>query len=392
MRGFRLLVLLLAACSPAIGSAAFDETDVLQFRASARLSHDDNLFRLPDGFELPNSQRSDTVRTAGIGLRLNKPVSRQRFVFDGNLYDNDYRNNSNLDHVSGDAQLSWLWQIGNRWSGDLRYQRRRSLAGFGDFLSNVKDLLDSESYTLSAGYEFHPRWRVYGEFLDSDVEHSERTTLDQKRQTAGGGITYTTPAANQVALRYRRTEGDFPNRPSGLRLDNEYTETRITGTVDYRLSGAILLDGRLGHVERSNPSVAVRDFSGVTWYAGAIWEPTGKVRVTAYGSRDIRVYDDSRTSYVLVRTWSVSPLWSVTSKIAVQADLTHETRRYLGDPTGLGLETREDKLKLARLALIYSPYRYLTFSLSFEAGDRNSNEALRDFEYQSWLGTVQFSF
>jgi hypothetical protein len=77
----------------------------------------------------------------------------------------------------------------------------------------------------------------------------------------------------------------------------------------------------------------------------------------------------------------------------VQGDLNFERRDYRGDPGFLiGAVAREDDLQLARLAVIYSPLRNVDLSISFEAGERKSNNVLSDFQYQSWLGTARVSF
>jgi hypothetical protein len=97
---------------------------------------------------------------------------------------------------------------------------------------------------------------------------------------------------------------------------------------------------------------------------------------------------------VLVNSLTVSPLWSITSKIALQGDFIYETREYLGDPgvAITGAPARDDTLRTARLGVIYSPFRYMDLTVSYERGDRRSNQFLNEFDYHTWFGSLRVRF
>jgi hypothetical protein len=83
----------------------------------------------------------------------------------------------------------------------------------------------------------------------------------------------------------------------------------------------------------------------------------------------------------------------VTSKFIVQGELSFEKRDFRGDPGIIpGLATREDDFRQARLTLSYTPIRNVELSLSYENGDRRSNNVVNSFDYQSWFGTIRVSF
>jgi hypothetical protein len=153
-------------------------------------------------------------------------------------------------------------------------------------------------------------------------------------------------------------------------------------------------DGALGWTERKHDNFPERDFSGATGRAVATWQPTGKIRVRVAGNRDIRNFEDLISNYVLTNSVTISPVWSITSKIALQGDFIYETREYLGDPgiVVAGASARDDTLRTARLGLVYSPYQFIDFTVSYERGDRKSNQALNTFDYHIWLGTLRLRF
>jgi exopolysaccharide biosynthesis operon protein EpsL len=397
----RFLAFFCTACWPAFVFGAFDPTDVVQIEASASLFRDDNLYRLPDIdpriFGISPEQTSDTVRVLGIGLKLDKEISRQRVVADLKLTDTTFNRNSQLDNSGYDGGLLWHWQVGNYWDGRLGARRRKYQAGFANTRLTTKDIIESESYVASGGYLFHPRWRIGGELQAREYTHSAVTRRASDLETSGAAIilTYRTPASNSIGVELRRNEGEYPNRQliGVAAFDNSYSENEANAIVAWRLSGATSVNGTLGWTERRHDNFPARDFSGVTGKLSATWEPTGKLRFTVTGIRDIRTLEDEVNNYVLVNSIAVSPSWAVTSKILVQASLIREEREFLGDPgVVVGGQTREDTLKTARIGVVYTPLRYIDLTLSYERGDRRSNQFLNDFDYESLFGSLRLRF
>jgi exopolysaccharide biosynthesis operon protein EpsL len=400
----RFFALLCTACWPALALGAFDPTDAVQIEASAAISRDDNLYRLPDVdpriFGISPEQRSDTVRSLGIGLKFDKEYSRQHVIADLKLTDTKYDDNPQLDSTGYNGSVLWDWQIGNNWDGKLSARRRKYQASFTstDRRLTTKDLITVTSYSASGGYLFHPRWRIGGGIYSQEYTHSESTRRTSDLESTGAviSLSYRTPSANSIGVELRRNEGEYPNRQLGAFavFDNNYTENEANAVVAWRLSGATLFNGTIGWTERRHDNFSARDFSGVTGRLSSTWEPTGKLRLTVTGIRDIRTLEDVTANYVLVNSVSVSPAWAVTSKIVLQATLIREEREYLGDPgiVVTDLQTREETLKTASIGVTYSPLRYLDLTLSYQRGDRRSNRPLNDFDYESWFGSLRLKF
>lgn len=390
-----------AVCLPGAVHPAFDPTDTVQIQANLGYSRDNNLFRLPDVdprlFGINPENTSDTILIKGVGLKFDKLVSRQRIIADLNLNETTYDKNTNLDFFGGKGSLTWNWQIGNNWSGDASVRRERRLGGFSDFRQNVQDLIDSDTAIFTGRYRFHPRWTIEGQLVEQDTTHSapERQTLDTNAHTGTVTVTYRTPAENSLGIKFQQTERTYPNRPTvGLvTVSNSHTETRLTGVAGWRFSASLQTNAELGHVALKHDTFGQRDFSGLTWRAGATWLPTAKLQFKLTGSKDLRIYEDLATSYVVVNAIGLSPAYSVTPKMVLQGDLTAEKRDYRGDPGFLITPVvREDNVRSARIALIYTPYRSLDFSLSYESGERTSTTSVNRYEYQTWFGSVRVSF
>jgi exopolysaccharide biosynthesis operon protein EpsL len=401
MRTRRFWTIFCAACWPAAGIGAFDPTDVVQIQANASLYHDNNLFRLPDRdtrlFGINPDHKADTALVKGVGLKFDKSVSRQRLIADLNLNETTYDNNTNLDFFGGEGRLAWLWRVGNYWDGEASFRKKRTLGGFTDFRQNVQDLIDTDTYAVAGGYQFHPRWRISAELREDESAHSAvvRQSLDSNAQTTAVTLTYRTPAANSIGLQARQTDRNYPNRVTAglVTFGNGHKESRLNAIVAWQFSGALKLDFQGGHVDVAHDQLPARDFSGVTWRAAATWDPTAKLRLHLNSTKDIRLYEDLASSYIVVHSLGLSPIYAITSKITLQGDLNFEKRDYRGDPGFfIGANAREDDVQLARLAVTYSLLRNVDLSFSYEAGERKSNNALSDFQYQSWFGTARVRF
>ena len=68
------------------GRAVADQDDVLNVITGGSVLYDSNVFRLPSTLSpqatLGRSTKSDTLTTAYLGLRIDKPYAQQRFQFD----------------------------------------------------------------------------------------------------------------------------------------------------------------------------------------------------------------------------------------------------------------------------------------------------------------------
>lgn len=405
---------LIAACWPAISIAALDPTDVIQIHGTVSLIRDNNLFRLPDLdprlFGIDPGNKEDTVFVKGIGLKIDKLVSRQRLIADIAVNESTYDKNDQLDYVGGDGRLAWLWQVGDYWSGEAAYRKRRTLGGFGDFRQSIQDIIDTEVYTLSGGYLFHPRWRVSADISEQDSSHSAaaRRSLDYNAHAIGTELRYRTPALNTAALQIRRTDRNYPNRitAGAATSDSGHRETRLNALGTWYVTGETQLNAQLGHVEVAFDTQDQRNFSGYTWRTAATWDATGKLRLSINGFKDVRLYEDVATSYIVVQGFGFSPTYSITPKILLQADFTYEKRDFRGDPGFLLITSdREDKIRLARVGLTYSPIRNIDLSLSYEVGRRRSSTQslfivdgaltsvkANDYDYQTWFATIRVGF
>ena len=391
--------LLCLAWFPAVATAALDPTDALQFQVNVGVMHDNNLFRIPDAdpriFGINPENKSDTSFTKGAGIKFDKSYSRQRVIAEANLNETTFDKNTNLDYSGYDGRLAWLWRVGNDWDGEASYRKRKTLGGFADQVFREKDLIETDYFRFLGSYQLDARWRLSAEFNREEQTHSApgRRTLDADADTALFTAMYKTPADSAVGLQFQRTEREYVNFNV-----NNHRENRASLVASWRPTGLLKLDGYIGYVDVSHDQLTQRDFSGVAGRANALWEATGKVKVSAAAYRDIRLYQDVASSYIVADGIQISPVYTITSKVVMQGDFIYENHDFRGNPVVLlGVPQREDKVRVARIGIVYSPLRWMDLSLTYEAGDRKSNIflntiSINSYDYQSWFAAAKILF
>lgn len=373
-----------------VASSVFaQEGDPVTLFAEQKFGHDDNVFRISKDADstatIGSSTRGDSYRTTSLGLRLDLPVSRQRFQAGLALNSTHYNHFSTLNSNGHDLRADWLWQVGDRASGRLGYWDNESLVSFAYLLGTVPDRLRLRQLYGSGTYTLTPRWKI-GAALDALTQrNSDPARQDNDVDILGAEISasYVSPAGNSLGVRGRAESGDFPNlQPVGTSLvDNAYRQYSAGVFADWTPTGASHLSARADRVSRRYEQPPQRDVDGVTWRAEYDWRPTGRFSLAAIARREISPYEYVRSSLVMVQGFSLRPALRTSEKSEVSASLDSGTRRYLGDPAvALGLASeRVDRVRSAGVLVSYRPAQLLTLQLSALHESRSSNVPLGDY-------------
>ena len=354
--------------------------------------YDSNLFRLSNSVNpqtvIGSSKKSDFVGRAGLGLKADVPVERQRLLFDAAVDYYAFDRFSFLDNTGYRAAAAWEWLATEQWSGNIGASTRRFLSGFDNIQAPIKDMITEYRAYGSAGFRFTPRWRVRGAVDWYKWTHSSevRQSLDNDTTSGTLGLDYVTPANNSVGAQVKYTNAQYPNRQlvPGATVDNKYSQWDASGVLHWAATGLSTFDARLGYTNVDYPDVPQRNFSGVTGNLGFDWTPGTKTIVNLAAWREIRLYEDFTASYILGQGASAGVQWAPTFKLLYTAKVLYEHRDFLGDPlfvfTPL-LPQRVDKFFGGNVMAGWSPVRWLQLALAVEAGKNTSNIPLRDYDY-----------
>ena len=390
----RSLARLLIGCALAcVAPAHATEGDVVNFSVAASVTRDDNIFRLPDNFNMlafaGSRQRGDTIRGTTFGLRVDQPWSRQRFILDARLNDYRYGHYDFLDHQARDYDLRWKWQLGNRLQGDLYRAQAQQLTSFGDFRAPNRNIRTQLTTGFSARWWIHANWYALGALSRAESENDTalRRTWDNTVDTAEAGILYRTGAGNEIQFTLREQEGEYPLSPA-----SQFRQKAAELRGLWQITGKSVLRAQLSQVERSHPLAPQRDFSGANGKRTWDWQISGKTSLNVTARREISAYQDFYSNYVLTEGLSVAPLWRPTYKTSVQLRLERSKRDYLGDVNPLLNYHRKDTVRTAALSFGWAPLQSLNLSATLQREVRDSTDA--SFQYKDRLAylSAQFTF
>ena len=393
---------------------AVTDSRTVRFNAFGGVMRDSNLFRLSDATPpiAGSAQKHDTIYRYGVGVDVDLPVSRQRVLLVGRVEQRKYDEFDALDHTAYQLGGTWRWVVGNDWSGDIGYERRKYLEGFGETQALVKDMVTADHAFANGGYLLTPRWRVRGglELWKFDHSDARRAPSEARITSVIAGVDYVTPALNSIGGQLRYNDGDYPNPQPAIiggaptLVDNSYREWEASVVLHWVLTGKTTMDARLGYTMREHEQFPQRDFDGFTgrisfdWFVASktllnfvAWRETlGNTGVLA---TDLVTQSASFASYVLSSGVSFGPSWAPTAQVVLHGRIVRETRDFKGSATlaGAGAEI-EDTFTGYRLAAGWNPRRFLELTIAADRGERNSNFAPRQYDYTAVMANARVRF
>lgn len=248
--------------------------------ANQAFSYESNVYNLEDGAPQPANvqSRTDVISTTGVNAGIDQPFGRQRFFFTGNVANNIYKHNTQLNNVSYGVDTGLDWATIERFTGTLRLTANQGLGGFnlydspGNYEKNIQDTQQAVAtvrwgLTPSVGLDFG--------YIYRNVGFSETGQNDYTQNTVSLGVNYGGNGTLTLgtALRLSRTNYEGNQEADGKNLDLIATWIpNGLSTVEGRLS--------LSDVSYSGGSTA-NDFNGLTGSLRWDYKATGKLLTRA---------------------------------------------------------------------------------------------------------------
>ena len=183
--------------------------DALTLFADERITRDDNVFRISRDLDpaaaIRSTSKADTFRTLSLGLKIDLPVSLQRFQLDYTHHWDRYGRFTDLDFAGHDARAVWSWQLRNDASGQLGYEESLALASFANIQSRAPDHLRLRRTFFTGTVLATPRWRVQG-----GIAGLEQANSDPARQVNDVNIVDANLALDLALRRYLKQNLDYP--------------------------------------------------------------------------------------------------------------------------------------------------------------------------------------
>ncbi|MES2634783.1 MAG: outer membrane beta-barrel protein [Pseudomonadota bacterium] len=330
--------------------------DPLQWRAFGGVEYDTNVLRTA------SAQVSDTVTSAGLGLKFDKRVGLQRFRGDIEATAYRYDDLSSLNYNTINYSAAWDWRVASAFHGVASADRRQFREVTTDSVTGTNRIgrRTERSELLDAVYDIDGAWRAL-----AGVAHTRSSSTDPNSYDAspsintvhiGGG--YEFASGTTMQLRYKNGDG-------------HYTALTTPGPSDFRdreiefllkwpmATGKTAVEARLAHIDRSNAGAPLRDFSGVVGGVTLAWDITGKTRLVAAASRDMSGIGQSLGGHVVSDRVYLAPVWKATAKTAFNLRFEHTRRQWRDTPAGSPDAGRAETIQVIGAGVDWEPVRNL---------------------------------
>ena len=376
--------------------------DSLQFSVSTSMTQDDNLFRLSGSANprtaIGRDSASETIHSTTLATTFSKEYGLQQVDMKASAVRYDYQNFTYLSFTALNYSGGLGWKITPRLHGSVKFDRKESLAGFGDFRSfEVRNQRTETSERADALYELDGAWQITGSLGRSRVQN-EATFVEQRSFTlisADAGVKRVFASGASMGWRLRKGSGEYTQvsyAAAGL-LPSGFEDTETEAFLAWPITKKSRVDARVSYLSRSTSPYSARDYSGMRASSIFLWGPTARTSVTAVLSRDIVDYQSTYSNYARIDRLSIAPALVVQEKLVLRATHEFSRRDFGGSVPGAAVPAkRSDRIRLTRLAVEWQPREFLAFSAWVQRDKRDSNFSSLDYRSQSVGVLAQISF
>jgi len=373
--------LLAAALLLAAPPARADER--WELRASYRLVHDSNLFRLPDGVDplplLGRSSRAETLDIYALGFNATLQHSLQRLELAAGIVEHRYRRYPHLNLRARNHDLAWHWALTPRLTGSLRSERDEDVNELADAVAaaGAGNRRVRRHDSLDAAWDVGGAWRLVAA-LRRQEDRSDRPLIGQDSQRsdqAEAGLRHDAGGGSSAQLRLRQSAGRTGDERGALALgrDPRFEQRDLVFDLRWPLGGRTLLDLGLTHLEREHPRLAFRDYDGLNARADLHWEASARTRAALRWSSELASFQTDNASHSRSQRLGLSLSWLASERLQFDASAAQTARRSLGAPPGQALDPRRDTTRDLRLGLRWSIGRHLAVDGALERSEREVN-------------------
>lgn len=396
----RTLAIACVALFGVASSARAGEDDSIQVQTSVNMTHDDNLFLLPNPSVVPTGAPgtgSTWIQTDTADFSFDHTYSRQVIHADVSLNRYTFDSLHYLDYDAVNYDASWQWQVTDRFSGTAMVDHEKFLDSYDDFQDySIPNLSTHTGQTLKFDWNAVGPWHVVGGVVHANVTNPSADTAAgsfQQTDVQLGGA-YLSQRGNSVTIQARDSIGTFDRDidTAGL-LDNRYKQREIEMLTHAQLGAWATLDTRIGYVDRSYDHFSQRDYRGLVGRAELDWQTSAYTIVKLTAARNAVDYQSDQVSYYWLDEISLGPTWNITGKLQLAATGNVSWRTFDGAITDVSTAgAKTDRVFGGRVALTYKPTRLTSIALFANLAQQNTNLAEAAYKDNTFGISVSWRF
>lgn len=372
--------------------AAQQNSSDVTFFVGAKFVSDTNLFRVEDEIQIPafteGSGLEDVYFVANAGIDSTFVLtSKSRIRFDAEILESIYDEYPEVDNTSGNLLARYDF-TGNALEFNVGYLRVEELVNFENQLTPRIDFRVRQRVFSALRANLSPRWSIGGEVAYTDIDFDLARPVD--RNSASFDITYESRKGSKfgIVAHYEERESQGAN-------DLGFEEFKAGTEIEWKATADLGIDFDLYYHERDPVDPLLTKFDGPTGEIELEWQVSNGVRFSLEAFRRISSLGDQLSNFAIVDGQSFKGEWRTGEKLGFTLGLNHELRDFEDEPNLIpipGQEVREDDLVYVLAGIEWKPRRSITIDASVKIGDRSSNRALQDFEYETYSIGIRYEF
>jgi exopolysaccharide biosynthesis operon protein EpsL len=387
----RHAALLMVCCTGA--SSWAQDTPPITVTAAYTVQTDDNLFRRWDG--APDvTPRSDRLGISTLGLLFHTVQGLQQFELDASVVNYQYQENSELGYTAHNYAAAWRWAVTPRVRGNLTAnQQQHPNSSTGNTEPNQQT---QASYRADAEYEVDGLWHVVAGASQDKVSNQNAVTIGQEYSSHAldAGLRYDSATGSSVKVTLQATDGSYLNEVAlpVEAIDSKFHQIDSDLHLHWALSSASSADFNASAFQRSHPTYAQRDFSGLNWGAALNWSLSGKTALNLGLQHTLGAYATGNTNYTQTDLLSWGWSWQTSSKTQLRVHQDFAQISYHGSPFGAAESPRLDNTRDTSLSWVWQPRTQWQISTALHQIARNTNVEKLDYVSNQLSLTAQFSY
>ena len=382
------------AASLLVGSAQAADDRGLHGAVGLNVQYTNNLFSLPAGVTPADagvsaepgddgSHRNDTTVSPYATLEARVALGRQRLGATLTRRETRLQRYQGYDSSTGELRAAWDWQLGNDFDGRVDFGSNEQATELRDFLGAQRNVLTVRNEHALANWRPRPDRRVSVELqrYHGSNDQPQRTSADYDVDIWGLEGGWVTPLATELTLRWRHTDGNYPNRSisAAAPIDNSYRQDDADVGIVLRPGGSTRAEARLGYATRRHREVPQRDFDGPSGRAAVVWQATGALTLDAEAVRDLNALDDFDRLFAISTTTALGVRWIHSAQWQLALRWSEQRIAFGGDPQNVVTQLfgqapeRRDRVRSEHLTLTWLPLPRVQLEFSLDHMVRRSN-------------------
>lgn len=377
----------------ATGAAWAEGGSPVTLHAGYSVQADDNLFRLPEGV-VSAAERSDRIGVSTLGLQLQSLQGLQQFDLDASLVNYQYQNNRSLGYTAQNFSAAWHWAVTPRWRGNfIALQQEQPTSSTGDTSPNQQT---QSHYRADTSFQVDGPWRVVAGVARERLSNQSAVTVgqDYSSNALDVGVLYESATGSSLRLTAKSMDGTYLNdlAPSSSALDTTFRQIESDLHAHWAVTPVSSVDMTASWFQRSHPTYAQRDFSGVNGDARFNWALSEKTGLDLTLQHELAAFATNNSNFSVTDRLSIGWRWQLGSKTQFRIRQELAEVAYRGSPFGLVQSSRSDTTRDTRISLLWQPSAQWQFTTEVRQLARTSNQADQQFGSQQISVSGQFNY